>query len=165
MKTYRKQPISPEAAYNKATALCARREQAAAEVRTKLLNWGLGPSEADAVIMRLTDEGFLNEHRFAHAFVNDKFRFNGWGRVKIAHQLRAKGINSECINEALSRIDNDEYLATIEHILNTKASTLQGREPQQAKAALMRFAASRGFEPALFCPIANKLFNASHDFD
>ena len=90
MKTYRKQPISPEAAYNKATTLCVRCEQAAAEVRTKLLNWGLGPSEADAVIMRLTDEGFLNEQRFARAFVNDKFRFNGWGRVKIAHQLHAE---------------------------------------------------------------------------
>ena len=165
MRTNRRQPISPEAAFNKAATLCARCEQAAADVRTKLLNWGLEPSDAETIIERLINDNYLDEQRFARAFVNDKFKFNGWGRMKIAHQLRAKGITSECIDEALSLIDNDEYLATLERILTTKAATLQGREPQQARAALMRFAASRGFEPALFCPIANKFFTDSHDFD
>ena len=100
-----KRHIAPHVAFNKAAALCSRCEYAAADIRTRLLKWGLEPQQAPAVLQRLTDEGFLNEQRFARAFVNDKFRFNGWGRVKIAYQLRAKGIGQDCIDEALAQID------------------------------------------------------------
>lgn len=165
MKTYCRQPISPEAAYNKAAALCSRCEYAAADIRTRLLKWGLEPQQAPAVLQRLTDEGFLNEQRFARAFVNDKFRFNGWGRVKIAYQLRAKGIGQDCIDEALAQIDEAQYEQALKQLLTTKARTLGGKEPQQAQAALLRFAASRGFEPALCYRMTAPLINASNDFD
>ena len=117
------------------------------------------------IIKRLTDEGFLNEQRFAHAFVNDKFKFNGWGRVKIAYQLRSKGISQDCIDEALTLIDDDTYEHALVQLLSAKARTLHGKQPQQARAALLRFATARGFEPALCYRITSTLINAGNDFD
>ena len=157
--------IGPEAAFNKAAALCSRCEYAPADIHTRLLKWGLASQQAPAVLQRLTDEGFLNEQRFARAFVNDKFKFNGWGRIKIAYQLRAKGISQDCIDEALTLIDDESYEQALLQLLTAKASTLRGKEPQQARAALLRFATGRGYEPALCYRMADNIIHNPNDFD
>ena len=158
MKTNRRD-MTPETALNRAAALCARSEQAASDVRGKLLRWGLTPQQAQEVIDRLIDGGYLDDERFARAFVNDKFKFNGWGRLKIAHQLQAKGIDRAIIDEALTRIDEAEYRETLQRLLQARAQSTGNKEPQQARAALLRFAASRGFEPQEFFPAVDHILN------
>ena len=141
-----RQPLTPAQALNRAAALCSRSEQAPADVRDKLLKWGLTASQAGQVLDQLTAQGFIDESRFARAFVNDRFAFNGWGRVKIAHQLRLKGIPADIINEAMALIDEEKYRQRLLELLQAKWRTVNGREPRAAWAAMMRFAASRGFE-------------------
>lgn len=157
--------MTPETALNRAAALCARSEQAASDVRGKLLRWGLTPQQAQEVIDRLIDGGYLDDERYAHAFVNDKFKFNGWGRIKIAYQLRAKGISQDCIDEALTLIDDESYEQALLQLLTAKASTLRGKEPQQARAALLRFATGRGYEPALCYRMTDNIIHNPNDFD
>ena len=72
---------------NRAAALCARSEQAPQDIREKLVKWGLGSHDADGIVQRLSEQGFLDEARFARAFVKDRFAFNGWGRIKIESKL------------------------------------------------------------------------------
>lgn len=157
--------MTPETALNRAAALCARSEQAASDVRGKLLRWGLTPQQAQEVIDRLIDGGYLDDERYARAFVNDKFKFNGWGRIKIAYQLRAKGISQDCIDEALTLIDDESYEQALLQLLTAKASTLRGKEPQQARAALQRFATGRGYEPALCYRMTDNIIHNPNDFD
>ena len=133
-----KQPLTPEQAMNRAAALCARCEQAPGDMRDKLIKWGLSSTDATQVL-----------RRFAKAFVKDKFAFNGWGRIKIAHQLRQKGIPSEVIEEAMTSIDDEAYRQRLIELLRAKWRTVQGRQPRAAWAAMMRFAASRGFESSM----------------
>ena len=95
------------------------------------------------------EQGYIDESRFARAFVNDRFRFNGWGRIKIAHQLRLKGISSELIDQAMTLIDENQYRQRLLELLQAKWRSVNGREPRAAWAAMMRFAVSRGFETAL----------------
>ena len=142
-------PLTPAQAMNRAAALCARTEQAPADIREKLLKWGLSPSEATQVMTQLVGQGYIDERRFARAFVNDRFRFNGWGRIKIAHQLRLKGISGETIDEAMTLIDEEQYRQRLLELLQAKWRTVSGREPRAAWAAMMRFAASRGFEAGI----------------
>ncbi len=119
-------------------------------MRRKLLRWGIDLGEADRIVQRLKEENFLNEERFARAFVRDKARFNGWGRVKIAHALRQKQVSSSVILQALDEeLDEESSRDTLLHLLQDKARTLAAREPRLARAALLRFAASRGFESEL----------------
>ena len=144
-----KQPLTPEQAMNRAAALCARCEQAPSDILEKLGKWGLSPTDAAQVLQQLTEQGFISEERFAKAFVKDKFKFNGWGRIKIAHQLRQKGIPSETIAEAMTAIDDEAYHQRLVELLCAKWRTVQGRDARSAWAAMMRFAASRGFESSI----------------
>ena len=144
-----RQPLTAAQAMNRAAALCSRSEQAPSDIREKLLKWGLNSGEAKRVLDQLVSKGFINEQRYARAFVNDRFAFNGWGRVKIAHQLRLKGIPNEIINEAINLIDDEEYRQRLIGLLRVKWRAVSGREPRAAWAAMMRFAASRGFEAGI----------------
>ncbi len=134
---------------NRAAALCARSEQAPGDIREKLVKWGLSPGEAGQVLARLIEQGYIDERRYARAFVNDRFRFNGWGRIKIAHQLRLKGISSDFIDEAMTVIDEEQYRERLLELLRAKWRDVSNREPRAAWAAMMRFAASRGFEAGI----------------
>lgn len=147
-----KRPLTVSQAMNRAAALCARSEQAPADIKEKLMKWGLNASDASQVTRQLTEGGFLDERRFARAFVKDRFSFNGWGRIKIAHQLRLKHIQTDIINEAMTVIDEEQYRQRLNELLTAKWRTVKEREPRAAWAAMMRFAASRGFE----VPIANE---------
>lgn len=147
-----KRPLTVSQAMNRAAALCARSEQAPADIKEKLMKWGLNASDASQVTRQLTERGFLDERRFARAFVKDRFSFNGWGRIKIAHQLRLKHIQTDIINEAMTVIDDEQYRQRLNELLTAKWRTVKEREPCAAWAAMMRFAASRGFE----VPIASE---------
>ena len=144
-----RQPLTPQQATNRAAALCARSEQAPKDIREKLLKWGLENHEASQVLQNLIEQGFLDEKRYARAYVKDKFAFNGWGKIKIAHQLKLKDISASTISEAMTAIDKDQYRNRLVELLRAKWRTVKDREPRAAWAAMMRFAASRGFEAEL----------------
>lgn len=144
-----RQPLTPAQAMNRAAALCARSEQAPADIREKLAKWGVNSSDAHQILDQLSGQGFLDEERYARAFVKDRFAFNGWGKIKISHQLKLKGIPSETIDAAMTAIDDEQYRERLVELLLNKWRTVKDREPRAAWAAMMRFAASRGFEPSL----------------
>ena len=141
--------LSVENALNRAAALCSRSEQAEGDIRNKLASLGLSRADADYVISRLIEGNFIDENRYAHAFVHDKLAYNGWGRLKIAYQLKLKGISSVAIAEAMEQIDETQYRNTLERLLRAKWREVSGRELQHARAAMLRFGASRGFEPSM----------------
>ena len=49
----------------------------------------------------------------------------------------------------MTAIDDDQYRDRLVELLRAKWRTVKDREPRAAWAAMMRFAASRGFEAAL----------------
>ena len=140
-------PISPAEALNKAAAYCTLCERCTSEVSKKLTTWGVPPAEQQRIIDRLQDEGFINEERYCRAFVNDKLRFNRWGRVKIRAALYEKRLPREYIAQAIEDIDEEEYMQTLHDLVATKQRELKN-EDFATKQKIIRFAASRGFEPA-----------------
>ena len=133
-------------ALNKAAALCSAAERCEWDVREKLRAWEMSNGEADKVIAQLRKENFLNESRFAAFFVKDKFRFNKWGRIKIAYALKMKHIGSDAIQAAMQVIDDEEYVAMLRETLQSKQKGLKYRDECDRRAKLVRFAQSRGFE-------------------
>ena len=156
-------PITPENAFLRLATMCARCEQAEGDLRRKLHDWGLAQTDASAVIQRLKQERYLNNGRFARAYCRDKLRFNGWGRIKIEYMLRGKGIEQENIDAALGEIDEQQYADILHEVLAAKTKTLSGKPQEQARAALMRFAASRGFEPALIFPAVSLIMSSNNE--
>ncbi len=136
-------------ALKKAAALCSRKEYCTADIRKKLITWGIDENDAESVIEKLQQEKFIDDSRFSAYYVKDKFLFNGWGRVKIRFQLRGKGIDSALIDEALEQIKEEEYLEKLAELLHAKKRQIKNKDDWQTKSALVRFAQSRGFEADL----------------
>lgn len=150
MKTY-----TQAEALNKAAAYCTLCERCVSEVITKLTAWGVSASEQQSIITRLIEEKFIDEARYCRAFVNDKLRFNHWGRIKIVAALRDKHLPKEYINEAIESIDEENYIKILKEIVAIKHKELKGQEDYTTKQKLIRHAASRGFEPAMIMRIIN----------
>ena len=138
-----------EEAFRKAAACCAAAEQGGADIRKKLEKWGLDADSREAVVRRLEEENFIDEARYARCFVRDKFRYNHWGRVKIAQALRLKGIAPAAIGDALGEIDGEDYARTLRQLLQAKAHSLKTASGYERNGKLARFALGRGFEMEL----------------
>lgn len=141
----------------KASAYCATAEHCEADVREKLRTWTCAPEHIDKIIDYLQQENFLNEQRYCNAFVRDKFRFNQWGKTKIAIMLRAKNIAEETIAEAIDQIDDETYQQTVTTLLQTKLKGLKYRDEYDRKAKLIRFAQGRGFEYGIIAAAIEQL--------
>ncbi len=133
--------------YNYAAALCARREYCAADIAQLLYRHKVEVDEIEAVVQRLIDERFIDHERYVCAFVNDKFRFAHWGRIKIRYALRQKGIDDNLINHAFDEmIREEDYEQAVKDFINARLKTTRGRTPYEVRQKVMRAALSRGYE-------------------
>ena len=141
--------ISEPEALNKAAAYCTLCERCISEVKAKLDSWGIGYASQTKIIDRLIDEKFIDENRYCRAFVNDKLRFNHWGRIKIRAKLIEKRLPRELITETLENIDEEEYNNILLTLIKNKSREAGNIEEHKKREKVLRFAASRGFEPSL----------------
>lgn len=137
--------------------LCATRECCASDIRKKLHAKGANPSEIDDIVNHLQEEGYLDERRYARAFVSDKFRFAGWGRVKIAYELRLKGITESVADEALGVIDEEAYEKLAIAFLKSKLRTTKAPDSYTLRQKVVQSAARRGYEPTLAFRLVEKI--------
>lgn len=140
---------TPLQAKRKAESYCAYQERAQQEVREKLYSWGLHSADVEQVISELISDNFLNEERFAKAFVSGKFRIKGWGKIKIIQHLKAKRISKPLIQIALREIDLDEYEDKLEELIKKKINKPISSLNLNEKAKLIRYLQSKGYESDL----------------
>lgn len=138
-------------------ALCSQQEKCCIDIIQKLKIWKLSDKDIDKIIAYLVKEDFINEERYAKAFVNDKFKFNKWGKQKIKFALLQKKLSENVIEKALNMIDIEEYKLLIEKEVRKKMASLINDEPVKMKEKLIRFAISKGFEPDLIYPVVNSI--------
>ena len=131
---------------HKTASYCSISEHCVSEVDEKLQKWEASDADRKKIIKHLIKNDFINEQRYAEAFVKDKFRFNKWGKLKISFALNAKGIDKELISNALDTIDESEYEEMLVSILKTKLGGLKYASEYEKQGKLFRFAQSRGFE-------------------
>jgi len=141
-----KKITNPQAAYAKAEHYCAYQERSQQEVRDKLYDWELRQADVENIITRLIENNYLNEERFAKAYVQGKFNQKGWGRIKIKQGLKLKRVPDGLIRKALQIIPDDDYLAALQNLLAKKAATLTERNHLKRRYKLQQYALGRGFE-------------------
>ena len=138
--------IDEKAALTKAEHYCAYQERSQQEVRDKLYEWGLHSVQVENLIVHLIQTNFLNEARFANAYVQGKFNQKGWGKQKIKQGLKFKKVSDALIKKALNTIDCDDYSNTLKQILEKKARLLGEKDPFKKRYKLHQYALSRGYE-------------------
>jgi regulatory protein len=150
MEEPKKKRITDEKiALAKAEHFCAYQERSQQEVRNKLYEMGMYPTGVENVISDLITGNFLNEERFARAYVQGKFNLKGWGRIKIKQGLKLKQVPEKLINKALQLIDGDDYLSVLQKVIEKKQTQLHEVDTFKRRYKLQQYAMSRGYESDL----------------
>ena len=144
-------------ALKKSMALCAGREYCCGDMRRKLISWDISETDAERIIEHLCREKFIDEDRYALAFVKDKFRYNKWGRIKTGFALRRKNIPEEKISKALKSIDDDTYLSVLRDLLADHRKKIKAKNQYDLNGKLLRYGLSKGFESHLIYEIINEM--------
>ena len=142
---------------------CARAERCSGDALRLMRRWGVADVEARKILERLIRERFIDDSRYAAAFVREKSRLGGWGSRKIAAALRAKSVASDVIDEALQQLSPEDDSARLEELLRKKAARTTARDAYDLKVKLIRFGASRGFSLEKVIDLASQIANAEED--
>ncbi len=138
--------LTEKEVWNKVTAYCSIAERCSADVVDKLQKWGVERDVLSNITSKLVEEKYIDEKRYSFAFVNDKYRFAKWGKVKIAQALKQKQIPEDVYDLALKDVDENEYLDILRNLLNAKRKTIHAKNEYEQNGKLIRFALGRGFE-------------------
>jgi regulatory protein len=144
-----KKKLNPSQALLKAQSACAYQERCQQEMRDKLYEWGLYTDAVENIIADLITTNFLNEERFAKAYVGGKFRIKKWGRIKIKLELKKRRLSDYCIKKAMQEINEEDYLFTIKQLIAKKSKEIKGGKPQARAYKIVQYIASKGFEQSL----------------
>lgn len=138
--------LSKEDALYHMQKICAVQERSHSEIRTRLIEHGVYGDELEQVIAELISENYLNEERFAKAYVSGKFRIKKWGKNKILKELKFRKISDYSIRKAMKEIDYDDYLETITRLLVKKNDTLKVSDVWERRKKLTAYATQKGYE-------------------
>ncbi|MGY5846247.1 regulatory protein RecX [Salegentibacter sp. HM20] len=136
---------------------CAYRDRSHREVEEKLREMRMIPAAQEQIIIKLMQEDFLNEERFARGFVRGKFRIKKWGRIKITQELKIREISAPIIKLALTEIDEQAYYETLEILAQKKLNLLKETDPFKKRKKLADFLLRKGFESSLVFEVTNNL--------
>lgn len=140
-----KKEITEQEAYLQLAVICAQAEHCQQEMRDKLKRWNIDESAQKRIIHRLVCERYIDDERYARAYVKDKIRYNKWGQRKIQQGLWLKRIDPEIQQQVLDEIDDNEYLNVLRPLLRQKRKTIRAQNEYELNQKLVRFAMGRGF--------------------
>ena len=140
-----KKAMTEQEAYLQLAAICAQAEHCEQEMRDKMKRWELDETVQNRIIDRLTKERYIDNERYARAFVKDKIRYNKWGRRKVQQALWMKRIDASLQQQVLDKIDEKEYLDVLRPLLKQKRKSVKAQSDYELNQKLVRFALGRGF--------------------
>jgi regulatory protein len=130
-----------------------RRERTEFEVRRQLERKGVGATFSDRAVAALTEQGYLDDARFARLFVQDKRELEQWGEERIRRGLLARGIDRDLAADALAegegsadepaQTELDRALGILR--LRFPSPPRERRERDRALGVLIR----KGYDPEL----------------
>ena len=148
MKQLQKSYTLPEA-ISKMEGYCAYQERCHKDVKNKLREMRMIPSATDHIIAHLITNDFLNEERFAMAFVRGKHNIKKWGRTRITAELKQRNISKFIVRKAMDQIKENDYLKTFDQLSKKRVSQLNEDNLQRKRKKLADYLLYRGWESQL----------------
>ena len=140
-----KKEKTEEEAFLQLASLCANAEHCQYEMLEKMKRWELSDEAQARVMARLVEERYVDDRRYARAFVKDKIRYNKWGYRKVQQGLWMKRIDKDIQDEVLDEIEETEYLNVLKPLLKQKRKSIKANSDYELNQKLVRFAYGRGF--------------------
>jgi len=136
-------------AQKKLEGYCAYQERCHKEVRKKLKEMKMIPEAVDKILVYLIQNNYLNEERFAKAFVRGKFRIKKWGKNRLVRELKFRDISKYSIDSALKEIDLDIYYKTLDELMQKRISQVKETNSYKKKRKVADYLLYRGWESHL----------------
>ncbi|MEG1623115.1 MAG: regulatory protein RecX [Alistipes sp.] len=140
-----KRDKTPEEATATLMRLCARAEKSSGDARRLMRGWGVADTAAEAVLQTLLSQKFIDDSRYAAAFVREKVNLSGWGIYKIRTTLLHKGIAPTLVEEALAELDHNKMAERLSKQLERKSKTIKPTTAYELKTKLIRYGLSLGY--------------------
>lgn len=136
---------------------CAMQERCMIEVKIHASACGISDVNTGKIIDHLSEEGFIDEERFAKLYAGGKFRNKKWGRERIVGELRARQINEDAIREGIKEIDEVQYRDNILKMVEQKIATTDHSNPLLFRHRLSKPVIAKGYEPELVYGVIDEL--------
>lgn len=145
--------------------MAARAERSSGDALRLMKRWGVDDNDAQRVLQRLIAERFIDDSRYAAAFVREKINLSGWGSYKIVAALRRKGVDNRIIENALSQYGSVDMEERLQGLLEKKIKTVKYRDTSDLRAKLFRFAASRGYDYSTAMQAVDRVVKGERECD
>lgn len=145
--------------------MAARAERSSGDALRLMKRWGVDDNDAQRVLQRLIAERFIDDSRYAAAFVREKINLSGWGCYKIVAALRRKGVDNRIIENALSQYGSVDMEERLQGLLEKKIKTVKYRDTSDLRAKLFRFAASRGYDYSTAMQAVDRVVKGERECD
>lgn len=156
-----------KALLSKMETLCSKKEYNRKQILEKLSKAGCEGAEAAEIVSKLVENKYIDEARYARAYVRDKALINGWGDAKIRYMLAAEGIAASDVDAAFAELKDSDTDAEAREkkvlkMLQTKANSLKPAQKDEAqryqnRLKLVKFALSRGYSYEYINPLIDQL--------
>lgn len=95
--------LATEELFEYAVKCLGTRGYSTGDLRSKLTLRAARPSDVGATIDRLKDIGYLNDDRFAENFAQARVENDGFGRMRLLSDLRARRVSGEIAERAVEQ--------------------------------------------------------------
>ncbi len=161
-----RKPKSPERALASLMRLASRAEKSSGDALRLMRTWGLSDDDAHTILDKLIELQFIDDQRFALAYVREKTRLAGWGSYKIRSGLMAKRIAPEIIDHAFSELedrDREDGQERLERYLERKLRSIKSADSYEIRNKLIRYGLSQGHRFDDISPIIDKIISAKNE--
>lgn len=145
-KPRERKPKSAEQALAALMRLCARSEKSSGDALRLMRTWEVAEGARQSVLQKLIDQRFIDDRRYAEAYTREKSSLAGWGKRKIALQLRQKGVSRDIVDEVLASLNTDEQSERLADKLRRKMRSTKAANQYELRGKLLRYALSLGYD-------------------
>lgn len=160
-----KRAKSPEQALVSLMRLCARSEKCSSDALRLMRGWGVADVDAKRVLKQLVDQRFIDDNRYAAAFVREKINLSGWGVYKITAAMRRKGLDNDTISAAIAQNGDVDMTERLMEQLRRKIRTVKSKNAADLRAKLFRYATGQGYDFSTVSSCIEQIVNSDTQCD
>ena len=133
---------------------CTYQERCHKEVFNKIMKFNSNTQDANTIITKLINDGYLNETRFSKEFARGKFNHKNWGKIRIRIELNRRKISKKNIEIGLNELNDDDYVKKFNQLYEKQLDKLGQKKDIVSKKKIFDYLNYRGWEKEL---IFNKI--------
>ena len=142
-----------KSALNKIINYCNYRDRSTKEIKIKLLDLNYSIEIIDSAISQAIELKIVDNFRFSKSFSRGKNQKNRWGKIKIAYELKNKGLNNKEITFGIESIEEKTYYK----VLMKSIEVYKRKSKNFEKNKLITHLINKGYETSLVINTIKKL--------